>query len=100
MYCLVESEDEMKFTIERSWVNVVGKGWYGQTIATTYNLSSYDLKNIGEETRENVERWLGSHAGDFQKVEDFRAVLKNSVVEWGTIEGELSFMDCMNPSED
>ncbi|GAA6622764.1 hypothetical protein [Scytonema sp. NUACC26] len=40
-----------------------------------YNLNSYDLENIsetGEYTREEVEKWLLSHSGDFQSIVDFK----------------------------
>ncbi len=90
----------MKFTVERAWVDVVGKGWYGQGISTSYGLSRYDLENIGEETRENVEAWLSTHAGDFQSISDFHAVLGKTEIGWKDEETELSFNDMMFPPED
>jgi hypothetical protein len=90
----------MKFTIERAWVDAVGRGWYGQEIAYTYNLTKYDLDSIGEETRENVELWLSTNAGDFQSISDFHAVLRNSEIPWNSEEKECSFNDLVYPMED
>jgi hypothetical protein len=63
-------------------------------------LSAYDLENIGEFTRENVEDWLGTHAGDFQSVRDFHAVCGDAEVAWENEENEFEYCDCMYPSEE
>jgi hypothetical protein len=61
--------------VRRAYVDVVGPIWMPPIqAASTYKLSDYDLENVGEFTRENIERWLCTHAGDFQHVTDFHAV--------------------------
>lgn len=88
----------------KSFVNVIGKGWYNQTIATTYNVTDSDVENVrddsGNITRESVALWLDSHSGDFQSVDDFSASLSladGSDYEFGfaDLENELAFNDCM-----
>ncbi len=88
------------FQVERNWIELVGRGWYGQTAAMRRDVDSYDIKNIGELTRENVERWIDSHCGDFQKVDDFAAYIKDFRSDFQTEDGEIAFNDCMYPSED
>jgi len=60
-----------------------------------YTLSKYDLENIGEPTRDNVEDWLGSHSGDFQDIRDFRASIGDVEIGWDSEESELQYSDCM-----
>jgi hypothetical protein len=88
----------------KSYINVVGKGWYNQTIATTYNVTDHDTENMRDEddniTRESVELWLDSHSGDFQHVEDFSASISLSdgadiEIEWRDEDNEMAFNDCM-----
>lgn len=86
----------------RRWahVDVVGKIWMPMTTAAMrYELSDYDLENIGEFTRENVEDWLGTHSGDFSSVADFSAVCGNVEIPWESEENEMTFVDCMYPAE-
>lgn len=90
---------------------VIGHIWMPSTMAAyEYSLSSYDLKNIGEFTRENVEDWLAAHTGDFRDIVDFRAFNgslccpENSTptieLDWEDPESEAVFLDCMYPHED
>lgn len=80
-------------------VDVVGKGWYGQTMATTYNLRDYDLENVDAFTREAFDRWLLTNAGDFQVITDFRVNVGNKEIPFASEEGELLFNDCMFPAD-
>ena len=91
----------MKFTIERKWIEVIGVIWMpAVTCAKRIDLSAYDMENIGEPTRENVEDWLGSHTGDFQSIDDFHAVIGETDIPWKDEESEFTYCDCMFPSED
>ncbi len=86
--------------VRRAYVQVIGVIWMpATTAATSYQLNGYDLENIGEFTRENVEQWLCTHAGDFQSVTDFRAVCGAVEVEWADPESECTFNDCMYPED-
>ena len=86
--------------VRSAFVDVVGPIWMPPIqAASTYKLSDYDLENIGEFTRENIERWLCTHAGDFQYVTDFHAVCGTTEIQWASEESELQFSDCMYPSD-
>lgn len=86
----------MKFTIERNWIEVVGVIWMpAVTCGQRISLSSYDMENIGEPTRENVEQWLMTHTGDFQSVTDFSATIGETVIPWASEENECVYADCM-----
>ena len=92
----------MQFTVERNWIDVVGGIWmpYGSKCALKINLSDYDIRNIGEPTRDNIEQWLACNAGDFSSIDDFHAIVGETEIPWATEEGELTFSDCMHPAED
>ena len=95
----------MRYMVERNFVQVVGKGWYGQLIATEISLSPYDYENIADMdeanfTRENVEGWLATHAGDFQEIDDFFATYGNTNLDWASEEGEFAYQDMVNPNEE
>jgi len=90
-------------------IQVVGKGWYGQTMAYVYPLSQYHQDNIRAQaeydgvdafSRQAFDRWLTTNAGDFQAITDFRAIVGNEEIPWQSEENELLFNDCMFPPED
>ena len=91
----------MKFTIERNWIEAIGPIWWpaGAICAMRYDLSAYDMENIGEATRENVEQWLATHSGDFQHVEDFYAAIGETEIPWEKEENEFTYADCMCGNE-
>ena len=85
-----------RYTVVTKEVHVVGRGWYGQTIAYSYELSAYDIENIDDLTnRELVFQWLDTHAGDFSCVDDFCVDVDEYNSGWGTEDGEIAFNDCM-----
>jgi hypothetical protein len=83
-------------TIERNFVLVVGRIWQPGVgpCAVQYDLSRYDLENIGEFNRENVSAWLDTHAGDFQHVQDFYATAGDAEIPWATEDGETAYAEC------
>jgi hypothetical protein len=90
----------MKITIERNWIDILGVIWLPPiTAAMRKDLRQYDIDNIGEPTRENVEQWLASNAGDFQAVKDFHAVIGETEIPWASEENEFAYSDCMEPQE-
>jgi len=94
LFC--EGREKMKFTIERNWIEVIGVIWLPPiTCAKRIDLSPYDMENIGEPTRENVEQWLCTHAGDFQSITDFHAIVGETDIPWATEENEFTYFDCM-----
>ena len=86
--------------IRVSRIDILGRIWMPAIVCgQTLNLTSYDEANIGEPTRENVEQWLVTHAGDFQAIIDFEADIGDApLIPWAHEESECTFSDCMNPS--
>lgn len=90
----------MKFTVEKNWIDVIGTIWMPSVTATyVYKLTTYDMENIGKPTRENIDVWLGSHAGDFQSVKDFHAVIGETEIPWKDEENEVLFNSITYPEE-
>jgi len=86
-------------------IQVLGYTWMDGIAATIRNLSSYDLENIENvKARDSVQSWIDKNVGDFQSIKDFRADFhigdENVVHEWQSEESELTFNDCMYPSDD
>lgn len=100
----------MKYLVRKSVVHVVGQIWMpGITAGQTYDLDSYALGNArddeGKLTRESVQRWLDTHAGDFSSVTDFWASLEDDngetvEIPWQDEESEVTFNGCMFPEDD
>ena len=93
----------MKYTVRKSIVMIVGKIWMPQiTAGMTKELSQYDVDNCRDEdgkiTRESVEDWLGTNAGDFSKVADFYASIEDGdttvIIPWADEESESVWCDC------
>ena len=85
-----------RYTVVTYTVDVLGKGWYGQTIAMRYTLSAWDREGMPE-TRDGVQAWLDRHAGDFASVTDFSASLAETEIYWGSAKNEDAFLDIMYP---
>lgn len=91
----------MKFTVERNWIEVVGHIWMPPVRASyVYNLQRHDVEGIqalAEEnghdvvTREDVDEWLSTNAGDFQEIIDFNAVIGEVEIPWNDPENEMFF---------
>ena len=99
----------MRYTVRKSVIEVVGTIWMPMTTAATqYTLSSYDVENArdddGKITRESVQRWLDTHAGDFSAIKDFHASIEDGddtiEIPWADEDNEYAYIDCMYPSED
>lgn len=70
------------------------------TATLRYDLKLNDVKDIGEPTRDNVLSWLTTHAGDFQKITDFHAVVGETEIPWAKEENEITYNDITNPVEE
>jgi hypothetical protein len=97
--------NQVKYTVRKSVIRVIGQIWMpATTAATTYELDSYAVGNArddeGRITRESVQRWLDTHAGDFQSVTDFEASIEDGDttvdIPWADEDSELTFGDCTN----
>ena len=100
----------MKFTIERNWIDVVGTIWMPEIVCgQRIDLRAYDIENMRNKcevagcpcggldapiSRWEVEQWLATNAGDFQRIQDFYAVVGEVEIEWATEEGELAYDAC------
>lgn len=83
-------------------VNVVGRIWMPNvTAAQRIDLTQYDLDNIEEPlTRDTVESWLCTHAGDFRSIDDFTLEHGDHSIPWEDPDNEYVFSDLMYPEED
>jgi hypothetical protein len=91
----------MRFTVERNWIDILGVIWLPPvTAGYKQSLTKYDMENIGEPTRENVEQWLTSHSGNFQRVIDFHAVVGEVDIPWEKEENEFEYLDCVGGCEE
>lgn len=84
-----------------AYVTILGRIWMPAIVCSQHlDLSDYDLRNIGEFTRENVEDWLSRNAGDFQEVIDFEAVCGEEAIEWSSEENYFQYCDTIQECED
>lgn len=91
----------MKYLVEVNYIQVIGNIWMPNTQAAyEYKLTDYDIKNIGKLTRENIDLWLCTNAGDFQSIDDFSANIKDTEISWNAEESEFAYSDLMYPCED
>jgi len=98
----------MKRIIRESYVEVLGRIWMpGTTAACRYDLDRSAVEqcrdNDGAITRGSMEKWLSTHAGDFQSVTDFSASVEDGAdtitIPWGSEDHAYTFEDCMWPAE-
>lgn len=94
----------MSYIVQENYVEVVGKGWYGQTMATRYNLDKWKLEDIQERMIDNfpneaIQDWLDTNSGDFMQIDDFTATLDKFgvAIPWNDEDNEYVYMDMMYP---
>lgn len=90
---------------EVCYIQFIGRIWMPAMVcAQEKTLSSYDLENLGEWTRDNVEQWLFTHSGDFREIIDFAADFSRNGKDWESPwnqeDSECVFLDSMYPAED
>jgi hypothetical protein len=90
------------YIVDENWIDLIGEIWQPGIgpCASKINLRTYDVENIGEPTRENVETWLTAHTDDFQSIIDFHAVVGETELPWENEESGITFLDCMYPYEE
>ncbi len=85
----------------RAYVTILGYIWMPRVLCSMQKqLSNYDLENIGEFTRENIDQWLTSNSGDFSSVVDFTARCGETEIEWSSEENEMSYLDTVSEVDD
>jgi hypothetical protein len=64
-----------------------------------YPLTAHDLEQLRDEqgqiTRDDIDCWVSTHAGDFQHVIDFSASIGDEEYPWAEEESEGLYADCM-----
>lgn len=97
----------MRYTVVTNRIEVIGGIWwpYGATAAYQYAPSTDDLRDDdGNVTRESVQGWLNTHAGDFSSITDFYAnvaVGEDDVeLPWADDESEMIWTVCMFGEDD
>lgn len=101
----------MRYMVRKSVVDIIGTIWVpmGPIFAQHKELSSYDVDNMrgqdGKITRDSVEQWLMTNAGDFSSVKDFRASIEDGNetidIDWQLgEESDCEYSDAMFSSED
>ena len=95
----------MKVFQRYSYVDVVGSIWMPNvTCSMRYDLRPAPWNDVndvrgddGTITRDSVEQWLATHAGDFQSIQDFSASIEDGEatidIPWATEDGELAYLD-------
>lgn len=76
------------YTVITREVFVIGRGWYGQRMAYSYQLP----KDIVPD-REVVQAWLNTHSGDFAKIDDFAASIGAEEIPWLTEDSAWLWQD-------
>ena len=95
----------MKFTVERNWIDVIGRIWMPNTTAAYRQyVTRHDIDNMKDDneeiTRESLEHWIYLHFGDFSSIQDFHAVIGEQEFDWQDEESEFTFNSCMFSDED
>ena len=95
----------MKFTIERNWIDILGRIWVPPSICaqrkelSRYDISCMEMKINDVPSREEVENWLYINSGDFQEILDFHAIIGETEIPWKDPENELKYFDCWDNCE-
>ena len=99
----------MKYLVERSEIDVVGYIWQPNVgLCATQIRVDYQVTDLrdddGKITRDSVQSWLDTHAGDFSEITDFQASIEcdgeTVEIDWRDEESGFTFNDAMYPCED
>ena len=82
------------YTVVTRDVFVIGRLWMGGKATCKYTLP----ENVPS-TREDIQEWLDTHAGDFQEVIDFRASIGEVEIPFLDQENEMLYWDINDPVE-
>lgn len=101
-----------RYLVRKSYIHVVGVTWMPPINASLrIELCEYDIENMRQEarfrngdnptiTREVVEYWLSTHAGDFQAVIDFEASIEDGDqtrdFPFATEDGESAYLETVS----
>lgn len=99
----------MKYLVKKSVVDVVGRIWMPQIVCSLrIVMSQYDLDNAREDdgriTRDSLESWVHTHAGDFSQIIDFRASIEDGEesieIPFATEHGESQYLATISEMEE
>lgn len=96
-----------RYIVRHSYVNILGELWMPNCVVSLHvTLRDYDIENMrtdGPITREDVNQWLTSHSGDFQRVIDFQASIEDGDrtidIPWSSEDTELAYLDTLGDME-
>ena len=83
------------YTVRTRDVFVLGWGWVGQRMGYTYQLP----KEIAAD-RDEIQNWLDTHAGDFQRIDDFAASIEAVEIPWRVEEDEYEWFNICGGVDD
>ena len=70
------------YIVHENYVQVIGKTWAGYEGLYQYPITAQDIETMAGATqsikRADVAKWLKTHAGDFQSITDFHAMIDNA----------------------
>jgi hypothetical protein len=100
----------MRYTVRVSVVQVLGRIWMPSAdAAMAYTLTTHDVDNVrlygsGKITRQSVEGWLNTHAGDFASITDFSASIESGEdtidIPWRDEDNMLTYSDLTSPGNE
>ena len=95
----------MKYTMRRSYVDILGGLWwpYGAPCSLRKSLSGYDLEHMrdddGHITRDSLHDWILLHSGDFSRIIDFSASIEDGDTTldfpWTSEATECQYLDTL-----
>jgi len=87
--------------VEVNRIDVIGRLWLPPDIAAyTYDLSPFQIDQIGELNRKNIRDWLDKNAGDFSEVIDFTADIGDFYLDWSKDNSEGIWLKCIGKNID
>ena len=80
------------YTVRTRDVMVLGHIWQPWTELCAMH---YTLPKDVDATREAIQNWLDTHAGDFSHIVDFAASIEDVEIPWSDEDNEMCYNDIM-----
>jgi len=87
--------------VEVNRIDVIGRLWIPADVAAyTYDLSPFQIAQIGQLNRANIAGWLDKNTGDFQSIIDFTADIGDFYCDWNKEDSEDIWLKCIGEDND